>query len=210
MMGGQTAAPQPAPGSTDPLGDNPFGKVLQDMFGGGRRSQTAAAGAHRPGRRQSAGARSFEDMLGGGGASRAGAAAGQRKRRAPASPRRIPTMTFSARCSRRAASSATTTRRASNRSSISSRRAWTAADQAERPEKKPGPGRTGQSCRQAGGAGREWGACNGEPRVPAAAMTCSARWRSGCLAGSDPRSVPARSIGQRAQHGRRIAAERAR
>jgi hypothetical protein len=64
MFGGQPAPQQPAPQQQnpfDPLGNNPFGKVLQDMFGGN---------ASQPQGQSPAGANPWgkilEDMLGGG------------------------------------------------------------------------------------------------------------------------------------------------
>lgn len=67
MMGGQQQAPQqPAPQAQnpfDPLGNNPFGKVLQDMFGGGagqqQRTGSNVSSANPWGK-------ILEDMLGGG------------------------------------------------------------------------------------------------------------------------------------------------
>ncbi|MFC3206185.1 DUF937 domain-containing protein [Aquamicrobium soli] len=65
MFGGQPAPQQPAPQQQnpfDPLGNNPFGKVLQDMFGGNtpQPQGQSPAGANPWGK-------ILEDMLGGGG-----------------------------------------------------------------------------------------------------------------------------------------------
>jgi hypothetical protein len=67
MMGGQPTPQQQPSQTTNPLGDNPFGKVLQDMFGGGAAQQ-------QPPTQNPAGAnpnpnpwgKILEDMLGGG------------------------------------------------------------------------------------------------------------------------------------------------
>jgi hypothetical protein len=68
MPGGQPSPQQQAPQSQnpfDPMGNNPFGKVLQDMFGGGARQQPTQAPAGADPSSNPWG-KILEDMLGGG------------------------------------------------------------------------------------------------------------------------------------------------
>ena len=118
-MGGGQPQPRQAPQQPANPFDNPFGKVLQDMFGGG------AAQQQQPQPRQQAPqnpygdnplGKIFEEML----RRRPGAAPSRnpsrRRSRAPTRPAApaIPMTICSARCSRPAPSSATNTRRAWN------------------------------------------------------------------------------------------------
>lgn len=70
MLGGQPASPQqqaPQPQNPfDPMGNNPFGKVLQDMFGGGAGQQQPTQGPAGADPSSNPWGKILEDMLGGG------------------------------------------------------------------------------------------------------------------------------------------------
>lgn len=66
MLGGQQAAPQPQANPFDPLGNNPFGKVLQDMFGGAAQQPAPQPQAPQNPLGDNPWGKILQDMLGGG------------------------------------------------------------------------------------------------------------------------------------------------
>lgn len=74
MFGGGVPSEQPSPRQQtpqsqnpfDPMGNNPFGKVLQDMFGGGARSQQPTGSPAGADPASNPWGKILEDMLGGG------------------------------------------------------------------------------------------------------------------------------------------------
>ena len=120
--------PQQAP---EPGGDNPFGKILQDMLGGGAATPSAPQRGPSPDvATDNPFGKILQDMLGGGvrrTRRRRPIRNNRRPARAPirADAPRTPMTTFSATCSKPAARPATITRRAWSRCSTSSSAAWT-------------------------------------------------------------------------------------
>ena len=102
--------------------DNPFGKVLKDMFGGGAAAAARAAGARQNACGDNPFGKIFEEMLGGGHAAQPSPSRKQQPRAARQSERTAAAtpMTTFGKMFETGRKSATTTRRAWNRSSTSS------------------------------------------------------------------------------------------